>query len=178
MIDVLIVEDDPMVREMNKRYLSQVEGFQLKGIASYLKPSGENISLKSLKNKRMRLQSAWILLDIYMPGRNGVELLTEIRRQNQAVDVIVISAASEMDVVQKTLPDGHGLGRIIRPLARRSARRSRRFYIYVFHYVICDLQRGFPRVCRSARTAPEAEARCFRRVHEKAGSADDSVGCF
>ena len=28
--------------------------------------------------------------------------------------------------------DGHGLGRIIRPLARRSARRSRRFYIYVF----------------------------------------------
>ncbi len=34
MINVLIVEDDPMVGELNKRYLSQIEGFQLKGIAS------------------------------------------------------------------------------------------------------------------------------------------------
>ncbi len=34
MINVLIVEDDPMVGELNKRYLSQIDGFQLKGIAS------------------------------------------------------------------------------------------------------------------------------------------------
>lgn len=97
MIDVLIVEDDPMVRELNKRYLSQVEGFQLKGIAASFQEA-----LTFLREEHIDL----ILLDIYMPGRNGVELLTEIRRQNQAVDVIVISAASEMDVVQKTLRYG------------------------------------------------------------------------
>ncbi len=97
MIDVLIVEDDPMVRELNKRYLSQVDGFRLKGIAASFQ---EAVSF--LREHHVDL----ILLDIYMPGRNGVELLTEIRRQNQAVDVIVISAASEMDVVQKTLRFG------------------------------------------------------------------------
>ncbi|EQM26473.1 transcriptional regulator [Bacillus licheniformis CG-B52] len=97
MIDVLIVEDDPMVRELNKRYLSQEEGFQLKGIAASFQEA-----LTFLREEHIDL----ILLDIYMPGRNGVELLTEIRRQNQAVDVIVISAASEMDVVQKTLRFG------------------------------------------------------------------------
>lgn len=41
-----------------------------------------------------------ILLDIYMPGKNGLELLTEIRKQNESVDVIVISAASELDVIK------------------------------------------------------------------------------
>ena len=97
MIDVLIVEDDPMVRELNKRYLSQVEGFQLKGIAASFQEA-----LTFLREEHIDL----ILLDIYMPGRNGVELLTEIRRQNQAVDVIVISAASEMDVVQKRCGSG------------------------------------------------------------------------
>ena len=34
MINVLIVEDDPMVGELNKRYLTQIEGFELKGIAT------------------------------------------------------------------------------------------------------------------------------------------------
>ncbi|KKB72861.1 MULTISPECIES: response regulator [Bacillus] len=97
MIDVLIVEDDPMVGELNKRYLSQIDGFHLKGIAASFQ---EAVSF--LREHHVDL----ILLDIYMPGRNGVELLTEIRRQNQAVDVIVISAASEMDVVQKTLRFG------------------------------------------------------------------------
>lgn len=29
MINVMIVEDDPMVAEFNRRYLEQIEGFQL-----------------------------------------------------------------------------------------------------------------------------------------------------
>jgi two-component system, CitB family, response regulator MalR len=37
---------------------------------------------------------------------NGLELLTEIRKQNESVDVIVISAASELDVIKKTLRYG------------------------------------------------------------------------
>lgn len=41
-----------------------------------------------------------------MPGKNGLELLTELRAQNEAVDVIVISAASELDVIKKTLRYG------------------------------------------------------------------------
>lgn len=97
MINVLIVEDDPMVGELNKRYLSQIEGFQLKGIASSFQSA-----LHVLGEHHIDL----ILLDIYMPGKNGLELLTEIRKQNESVDVIVISAASELDVIKKTLRYG------------------------------------------------------------------------
>ncbi|MCM2580711.1 two-component system response regulator MaeM [Bacillus stercoris] len=97
MINVLIVEDDPMVGELNKRYLSQIDGFQLKGIASSFQSA-----LHILGEHHIDL----ILLDIYMPGKNGLELLTELRAQNEAVDVIVISAASELDVIKKTLRYG------------------------------------------------------------------------
>ena len=37
MINVLIVEDDPMVGELNKRYLTQIEGFELKGLPPHFR---------------------------------------------------------------------------------------------------------------------------------------------
>lgn len=92
MINVLIVEDDPMVGELNKRYLSQIEGFQLKGIASSFQSA-----LHILGEHHIDL----ILLDIYMPGKNGLELLTELRAQNEAVDVIVISASASLTLSRK-----------------------------------------------------------------------------
>jgi two-component system, CitB family, response regulator MalR len=33
MIKTVIVEDDPMVAEINRRYLEQIEGFELVGMA-------------------------------------------------------------------------------------------------------------------------------------------------
>lgn len=94
MINVLIVEDDPMVGELNKRYLTQIDGFELKGIATSFQQA-----LDILKTEAIHL----VLLDIYMPGQNGLVLLSEIRKQNHSVDVIVISAANEVDVIQQTM---------------------------------------------------------------------------
>lgn len=62
MINVLIVEDDPMVGELNKRYLSQIDGFQLKGIASSFQSA-----LHILGEHHIDL----ILLDIYMPEKTA-----------------------------------------------------------------------------------------------------------
>jgi two-component system, CitB family, response regulator MalR len=97
MIKVLIVEDDPMVAEMNKFYLQQVEGFCAEGLAS----SAEE-ALSLLMEKAYDL----ILLDIYMKESNGLELLSEIRRQGLKVDIIVISAASDKESIQSALQNG------------------------------------------------------------------------
>ncbi|MGE6629892.1 response regulator [Bacillus sp. NPDC077027] len=97
MINVLIVEDDPMVGELNKRYLSQMDGFELKGISTSFQDA-----LVMLKNEDIDL----VLLDIYMPGQNGLNLLSEIRQQNHHVDVMIISAANEVDVIQQTMRNG------------------------------------------------------------------------
>lgn len=97
MIKVLIVEDDPMVSEMNKFYLQQVEGFRADGWAS----SAEEV-LGMLEKQAYDL----ILLDIYMKESNGLELLSEIRRRGVKIDVIVISAASDKESIQEALQNG------------------------------------------------------------------------
>ncbi|AKG34468.1 response regulator [Paenibacillus durus] len=97
MINVLIVEDDPMVAEMNKFYLESVEGFCAQGWA---RTAGEALQMLE------RRTSDLILLDIYMKEMNGLELLSEIRSRGMRVDVIVISAASDKESIQKALHNG------------------------------------------------------------------------
>lgn len=97
MIRVLIVEDDPMVAEFNRRYLAQIEGFVLAGIAR-----SADEALTMLEQQDLDL----ILLDIFMPGMNGLELLGRIRASGKNVDVIVLSAASDNPTIQKTLRYG------------------------------------------------------------------------
>ncbi|WP_026573390.1 response regulator [Bacillus sp. UNC438CL73TsuS30] len=97
MITVMIVEDDPMVAELNKRYLEQVEGFRLTAMA----PSVSE-AIRLLENQEVNL----ILLDIFMPGKQGLELLTYLREKNKETDVIIISAASDMERIKKALRYG------------------------------------------------------------------------
>ncbi|TXC92929.1 response regulator [Metabacillus litoralis] len=94
MINVLIVEDDPMVAEFNKRYLSKIEGFSLVQIANTV---GEAITV--MQSDSIDL----ILLDVYMPGQNGLELLSSIREKELSIDVILITAASDVDKIQSAL---------------------------------------------------------------------------
>jgi two-component system, CitB family, response regulator MalR len=97
MIKALIVEDDPMVAEFNKRYLSEVEGYQLTGIAHTVMEA-----IEFIKNKTVNL----ILLDVYMPGSNGIELMKYVREQNLEIDIILITAASEVERIQTALRYG------------------------------------------------------------------------
>jgi CitB family two-component system response regulator MalR len=97
MIRVMIVEDDPMVAEFNKRYLEEVRGFLLKAMATSV-----DEAIRIIEEQEIDL----ILLDIFMPGKHGLELLTYLRKKEKATDVIVISAASDMDRIQKALRYG------------------------------------------------------------------------
>jgi CitB family two-component system response regulator MalR len=93
----MIVEDDPMVAEINKRYLSQVDGFKLAASAK---------SVQEAINILKEIDIDLILLDIFMPGQLGLELLTYLRKDEMEVDVIIISAASDMNRIKKALRYG------------------------------------------------------------------------
>jgi len=97
MIKVLIVEDDPMVIKFNKYYLEQIEGFKLNGIAR-----SANEAFEILKKEEIDL----ILLDVFMPVTSGLELLAEIRKMNENIDVIMVSAARDSASVKKALHYG------------------------------------------------------------------------
>jgi CitB family two-component system response regulator MalR len=97
MLNVLIVEDDPMVAEINRNYLELTEGFRLAGMAA----DGSE-ALRLLEQKRVSL----VLLDVFMPHMDGFALLQEIRERHPSVDVIMVTAARTGADIQKALRMG------------------------------------------------------------------------
>ena len=79
MINVLVVEDDPMVAQLHEHYLSQIKGFQLCDIAR----SGDE-ALKLLQTNEYDL----LILDVFMPFMDGLQTLEKIRENKYDVDTI------------------------------------------------------------------------------------------
>ncbi|MCW2476483.1 MULTISPECIES: two-component system response regulator DcuR [unclassified Symbiopectobacterium] len=99
MINVLIVDDDAMVAELNRSYLSQVPGFNCYATVP---------TLQQARNLLMQPDSEidLVLLDIYMQQDNGLDLLPTIREFSEQTDVIIISSASDVYTIKKALHYG------------------------------------------------------------------------
>lgn len=96
-INVLIVEDDPMVMDIHKRFISTVEGFKVVGEAN----NGSD-ALIILEEKDIDL----VILDIFMPKLDGIETLKKIRESESDVDVILITAAQEGNIIKEVIRFG------------------------------------------------------------------------
>ncbi|NWQ40496.1 response regulator [Bacillus sp. EB106-08-02-XG196] len=96
-IEVLIVEDDLRIAEIQRRFLEQIEGFQAVGIAA------SYIEAKTLIDI---LQPDLLLLDVYFPDMNGIDLLKETKLQLKQMDVIMITATKEIHRVQEAISIG------------------------------------------------------------------------
>lgn len=105
MINVLVVEDDPMVAELNKGYLKMIDGFELAGVIN----SGAD-ALAFMENHSVSL----LLLDVFMPGLDGLSLLKEVRKRYPSVDVIMVTAARGGDDIQTALRLG-AIDYIVKP---------------------------------------------------------------
>jgi two-component system, CitB family, response regulator DctR len=93
-IRVLLIEDDPMVCEVNRQFIEQVEGFEIVATAKNGKEGLEKIA---------HFKPDLVFMDIFMPEVDGIETLTAIRSQYLNVDVITVTAANDFDTVQKCL---------------------------------------------------------------------------
>jgi two-component system, CitB family, response regulator MalR len=115
---VLIVEDDPMVAEINKRYLESISGFVCIGVAA------NAMEAKAVLDKKM---ADLVLLDIFMPGESGLALLKEIRKEEKSIDVIVISAANDMHSIKTALRLG-AVDYLIKPFEFERLNAALRMY--------------------------------------------------
>ena len=97
MIRVVLVDDDPMIAELNRIYVERVAGFKVVASAR----SAED-GLQALKTQPADL----VLLDIFMAGRTGMDLMAEIRQLNLDVDVIFVTAARDAKTIGKALKLG------------------------------------------------------------------------
>lgn len=105
MRDVLVVDDDFMVAEIHRRFVDRVEGFRAVGVAR----TGEE-ALSAARELHPHL----ILLDVYLPDMTGLDVLQRLRSEADRVDVIMITAARELDTVRGAL-DGGAADYLIKP---------------------------------------------------------------
>jgi two-component system CitB family response regulator len=96
-VKVVIAEDDQQIAEIQKRFLERIDGFELVGVAHGLDEAEDLVDI---------LQPELVLLDVQFPTGTGLDLLRKIRATNSSVDVILITAAKEVDTLREALHCG------------------------------------------------------------------------
>ncbi|MFZ5644193.1 MAG: response regulator [Bacillota bacterium] len=90
-IKVLIIEDDPMVTEVNSKFVNSVPGFQICGTAGTAR---EGIEMATSINPDLAL------IDVFLPDQDGLSLLQELRRLRVNTDAILVTAAHDAETIQ------------------------------------------------------------------------------
>ena len=96
-IRVLIVEDDRQIAEIQQRFIERISEVTLCGIAHTLVDARDQIDV---------LKPDLVLLDVYFPDGNGLDLLREMRADDSSSDVILITAAKEVETLRSALRGG------------------------------------------------------------------------
>ena len=96
-IRVLVVEDDMRISELHQRFVEKIPEFEVVGVANNIADATEMVEI---------LQPDLVLLDLFFPEGNGMDLLKQIRNSDQPCDVILITAAREMSSLQEALRGG------------------------------------------------------------------------
>jgi response regulator of citrate/malate metabolism len=117
-IGVLIVDDDFMVAKVHAGFASALDGFQVAGTAA--------TGAQALAEVE-RLRPDLVLLDVYLPDMTGLDVLHRLRAAGSDADVIVISAARDVDSIRSALHGGV-LSYLIKPFDRRTFETRLRDY--------------------------------------------------
>lgn len=92
---VLVVDDEEMVRNLLNQYLL------MKGYRVQLARDGREALALAVRDKpRM------VILDMYMPGMNGVEVLRELRAGHFAGGVVALTASQDEELLKESLSLG------------------------------------------------------------------------
>lgn len=97
MIKVLAVEDDPMVMDITCKYVESIPGFEI-----IARASGSGEASRILAEAKIDM----MILDIFMPGTNGVDFLADLRNRGSLVDVIFLTAANDTEMINRALKLG------------------------------------------------------------------------
>ena len=83
---LLVIEDEPGIVDFLRRGL-EAEGFEVETV------------MDGLEGERRALRGGFdaIVLDLMLPGRSGLEILTELRRVSPTLPVVVLTARGEIE---------------------------------------------------------------------------------
>jgi response regulator of citrate/malate metabolism len=117
-IGVLIVDDDFMVARVHSAFVAALDGFEVVGTAATGTQALAEVD---------RLRPDLVLLDVYLPDMTGLEVLRRLRAGGSSVDVVVISAARDVDSIRSALHGGV-LHYLVKPFDRQTFENRLRDY--------------------------------------------------
>jgi two-component system CitB family response regulator len=96
-IQIVIIEDDEKIADIQRIFTEKINGFTVTGIAHSIHEGEEMLQV---------LKPDLVLLDIFFPDGNGLELLWKIRKDCKETDIVLITAAKEKDIFQEAIRGG------------------------------------------------------------------------
>jgi DNA-binding NarL/FixJ family response regulator len=96
-ISVSIVEDIPEVRQTIEKYIQQSENFMFE--KAY---SNSESAIKDLETLRPDI----IIMDINLPGMNGIDCITEIRKKNTTTQFLIFTVFEDDEKIFDALKAG------------------------------------------------------------------------
>ncbi|WP_394144047.1 response regulator [Vibrio atypicus] len=94
---VMIIEDDIAIAQLHQKYLEQIGSYEVIGIATSKMEASIQLDI---------LKPELLLLDVHLPDGSGLEILNELRSKNLGCDVILITAARDVDTLQQAMRGG------------------------------------------------------------------------
>lgn len=95
LFSILVVDDEPGIRSLLKAVLEQ-QGYKVS-------EAGDGVT--GVEQCKI-LQPDIVLLDITMPGLDGMAVLHEVRRQNGIVGILMVSALRANAIIAKSIASG------------------------------------------------------------------------
>jgi response regulator of citrate/malate metabolism len=97
-IRTLVVDDDFMAVSVHRQFVDRLPGFEVVGEATTGREARALVE---------SLQPDLVLLDIYLPDENGIELMRKLRAgPSSRVDIIAITSAKDVDVLRDAMQLG------------------------------------------------------------------------
>ncbi|BBX31370.1 Fis family transcriptional regulator [Mycolicibacterium mageritense DSM 44476 = CIP 104973] len=110
MINVLIVEDDPLIAEAHRTYLGRLEGFSLTAVAHTARDAMRAAAEAAASEQPVDL----VLLDIGLPDASGITLASGLSGLRPAPDIIAITSERDLEMVRAAVAHG-ALAYLLKP---------------------------------------------------------------
>jgi response regulator of citrate/malate metabolism len=110
MINVLIVEDDPLIAEAHRTYLGRLQDFSVTGIAHTARDAMRIAADASTTDAPIDL----VLLDIGLPDASGIALASGLSGLRPIPDIIAITSERDLEMVRAAVGQG-ALAYLLKP---------------------------------------------------------------
>ncbi len=124
-IRVIIAEDDIRIAEIQQHFIERVEGFEVVGLAHSLDQTLQMVGI---------LEPDLLLLDVHFPDGNGLDLLKELRERKMHTDIILVTAARDIETLKSAMHGGI-FDYVVKPLVFERIQDSLQRYLQHFEHL-------------------------------------------